>query len=141
MHAQKDLTFVATLTIRKLWLLSLRINYICLVIRFRFLWSYWRITLIILITLQISLHAILLSTKNIVLFLSFSTFMNIIYNSCSFLFQVKKTFMEPNWWSHHDKWGNKRYSWLPTRDEIPKNLGERPTIAHLQDLEVSVEMF
>ena len=45
--------------------------------------------------------------------------------------------MEPNWWSHHDKWGNKRYSWLPTREEIPKNLGEIPTIAHLQDLDVS----
>ena len=53
------------------------------------------------------------------------------------IMQVKKTFMEPNWWSHHDKWGNKRYSWLPTREEIPKNLGEIPTIAHLQDLDVS----
>ena len=51
-------------------------------------------------------------------------------------FQVKKTFREPNWWSHHDKWGNKRLDWLPTNNEIPKNLGERPTIAHLQDLEV-----
>jgi hypothetical protein len=49
---------------------------------------------------------------------------------------VKKTFREPNWWSHHDKWGNKRFDWLPNNNEIPKNLGERPTIAHLQDLEI-----
>ena len=46
--------------------------------------------------------------------------------------------MEPDWWSHHDKWGNKRYNWLPSRQEIPKDLGERPTIAHLQDLEVGI---
>ena len=59
-----------------------------------------------------------------------------IYLDFIFSIQVKKTFREPNWWSHHDKWGNKRYDWLPTNNEIPKNLGERPTIAHLQDLEV-----
>ena len=59
-----------------------------------------------------------------------------IYRLFILSFQVKKTFREPNWWSHHDKWGNKRLDWLPTNNEIPKNLGERPTIAHLQDLEV-----
>ena len=54
------------------------------------------------------------------------------------LLQVKKTFLEPSSWVHHDKVGHdKRFGWLPSRNEIPKNLGERPTIAHLEELDVS----
>ncbi|XP_059084110.1 uncharacterized protein LOC131881294 isoform X2 [Tigriopus californicus] len=49
---------------------------------------------------------------------------------------VKKTFLVDNWWEHHDAWSDMRYQWLPTWSEIPKNLHERTSQAHLETLKI-----
>lgn len=49
---------------------------------------------------------------------------------------VKKTFLVDNWWEHHETWSDMRYQWLPTWSEIPKNLHERTSQAHLESLKI-----
>jgi hypothetical protein len=54
----------------------------------------------------------------------------------SSLFQVKHTFRTPSWWDHHETWKDMRYDWLPSWEEIPKHLHERPHLSHLEELQV-----
>ena len=51
---------------------------------------------------------------------------------------MKKTFHEPSWWDHHERWKDMRYRWLPTWEEVPKHLHENAHFVALEELEVSV---
>ncbi len=53
-------------------------------------------------------------------------------------FQVKNTFRTPSWWDHHETWKDMRYDWLPSWQEIPKHLHERPHLSHLDELQVNI---
>ena len=54
-----------------------------------------------------------------------------------FFLQVKKTFNARSYWAHHDAWKNSgRFEWLPSWENIPKHLHERPQLSHLNRLEV-----
>jgi len=49
---------------------------------------------------------------------------------------VKKTFHEPSWWDHHERWKDMRYRWLPTWEEVPKHLHENALLSHYEELEM-----
>ena len=49
---------------------------------------------------------------------------------------MKHTFRTPSWWDHHETWKDMRYDWLPSWEDIPKHLHERPHLSHLEELQV-----
>lgn len=53
---------------------------------------------------------------------------------------VKKTFHEPSWWDHHERWKDMRYTWLPSWEEVPKHLHESVLLSHLNGLEMVSEL-
>ena len=61
---------------------------------------------------------------------------NIFFILHYYFFQVKKTFHEPGWWDHHERWKDMRYRWLPTWEEVPKHLHENALLSHYEELEV-----
>lgn len=75
------------------------------------------------------LHNVILAAKNA---LKHSRFFKEDY--------VKKTFRTPSWWDHHETWKDMRYDWLPSWNEVPKHLHERPHVAHLKDLELKTSL-
>ncbi|XP_059471292.1 uncharacterized protein LOC132194179 isoform X2 [Neocloeon triangulifer] len=48
---------------------------------------------------------------------------------------VKSTF-NVDFVQHHETWKDLHYSWLPSLEQIPKNLGESTPVDHLQHLEL-----
>ncbi|XP_065353161.1 uncharacterized protein LOC135948035 isoform X2 [Cloeon dipterum] len=48
---------------------------------------------------------------------------------------VKSTF-NVDFVQHHETWKDLHYSWLPSMEQIPKNLGESTPVNHLQNLEL-----
>lgn len=53
--------------------------------------------------------------------------------------QVQKTF-KTEFNQYHQTWKGNRYDWLPTKEQIPKDLSEETPSEHLQALEVNITL-